>query len=99
MLCCEGHGCSLVPCFGHGCGRRHAHSEVYESTLFEAAAAALGSFRKEGWADKALTPNAILRVEVQIPPVIHEVPVKTIKQWLTAPSASPKEQVTKQRLR
>jgi hypothetical protein len=53
-----------------------AHSvEVSAASLYEAEAAALRAFRAEDWAADALTPNAMLRVEVQLPPVVHDVPV------------------------
>ena len=45
------------------------HVEVQASTLFEAGAAAVAAFRQEGWAAAALTPNAVLHIEVQLPPI------------------------------
>jgi hypothetical protein len=45
--------------------------EVRATTLFEAAAAAVAVFRQEGWGAEALTPNAMIRVEVLLPPVVH----------------------------
>ena len=75
-----------------------AHSvEVQASTLFEAAAAALGLFREQGWSADALTPNAVLRVEVQLPPTVHDVPLKAVEQWLRSPSSSPRELAAKRR--
>ncbi len=73
--------------------------EVQASSLYEAAATALTAFRQQGWAADALTPNAILRVEVQLPPVVNHVPLKAVEKWLRAPSTSPKEAVAKQSLR
>jgi hypothetical protein len=35
-------------------------------------------FPQQGWAADALTPNAILHVAVQLPPVIHDVPLKEV---------------------
>jgi hypothetical protein len=72
---------------------------VQGETLFEAAAAAIAAFRSESWATDALTPAAILRVEVQLPTIIHDVPLKAVEKWLTEASASPKEAVIKDRLR
>jgi hypothetical protein len=66
-------------------------------TLFEAAAAAVAAFRQEPWAADALTPSAVLRVEVQPPPVVHEVPLKAVDRWLKAPSTSPQESAAKRR--
>jgi hypothetical protein len=70
---------------------------VNGSSLFEAAAAALAAFREQGWAAAALTPTAILRVEIQMPAVVHEVPLKAIERWLRSPSASPREALAKRK--
>jgi hypothetical protein len=61
------------------------------STLFEAEAAAVAAFRHQGWATDALTPNAVLHIEVQLPPITHDVPLKAIGRWLRTPSVSPRE--------
>ena len=60
---------------------------------------ALAAFRQEGWAAEALVPGAVLRIEVQLPPVIHEVPIKALERWGQAPSSSPKEYAAKRLLR
>ena len=75
------------------------HVEVQASTLFEAGAAAVAAFRQQGWAADALTPNAVLHIEVQLPPITHDVPLKAIERWLRTPSVSPKEEVVKRALR
>jgi hypothetical protein len=72
---------------------------VSASTLFEAAAEAIAVFRREPWAAHALTENAVLRIEVQAPPVIHDVPLKAVERWRNGPSPSPKEFAAKRRLR
>ena len=72
--------------------------DVQGSTLFEAAAAAVAIFRQQGWAAQALTANAVLRVEVQLPTVIHEVPLKAVERWLNEPTASPKDQLLRREL-
>lgn len=72
--------------------------DVQGSTLFEAAAAAITSFRQQGWAANALTGNAILRVEVQLPTVVHEVPLKAVERWLQSPTDGPKDRLLKQQL-
>jgi len=51
---------------------------VNGATLFEAAAAAIAIFRQEPWAAAALTRNAVLRIEVPLPPVVHDVPLKSV---------------------
>ena len=65
--------------------------QVQGETLFEAAARAVAAFRQQGWAADALTANAILRVEVHAPTVVHEVPMKAVERWLSASIVSPKE--------
>ena len=54
-------------------------------------------FREQGWAAEALKPNTVLRVEVQPPATVHDVPLKAVEQWLRSPSTSPKEQMLKRR--
>ncbi|MEP6592774.1 MAG: hypothetical protein ABJC51_03735 [Acidobacteriota bacterium] len=71
---------------------------VQGATLYEAAAAALAAFRSEAWAANALTPNAVLNVEVQAPAVLHTVPLRAVERWLQAPSTSPKDQAVKRAL-
>lgn len=79
-------------------GITHSTTVTGES-LFEAAARAIATFRQEAWATEALTPNAILHVEVQLPAVIHDVPLKAVEQWANGPSISPREQPSKGALR
>lgn len=69
--------------------------EVRAETLFEAAAAAVRIFRAEAWAASALTPAAILRVEVRAPAVVHTVPISALERWRRSPSISPKERLAK----
>jgi hypothetical protein len=71
--------------------------QVQGETLFEVAARAMAAFREEGWAADALTPSAILRVEVYLPTVVHEVPLKAVERWLRSPS-SPKEMTIKRNI-
>ena len=75
------------------------HVEVQASTLFEAGAAAIAAFRQQGWAADALTPTATLHIEVELPPIAHDVPLKAIERWLSKPSVSPKEEMGKRTLR
>ena len=60
-------------------GVRHSVT-VSAGSLFEAAAAGVAAFRREGWAATALTSNATVRVKVQPPPVVHDVPLETIER-------------------
>ena len=71
--------------------------DVHAATLFEAAAAAVASFRHQQWAAPALTPNAIIRVEVALPPVVHDVPLKALDRWLDSPSTSPRDDLLKRK--
>ena len=68
--------------------------EAEGASLFEVAAAAVRVFRSEGWTD-ALTPNAVLHIHVQLPPVVHDVPLRAVERWLNAPSVSPGESLAK----
>jgi hypothetical protein len=70
---------------------------VQGASLYEAAAAAIAAFRTEAWAADALTPNAVLNVEVLAPPVLHAVPLKAVERWLRSPNASPREMAIKRR--
>ena len=69
--------------------------QVQGASLYEAAARAVAAFREQGWATDALKPNATLRVEVHLPPVIHEVPVAAVERWLRSPNRSPGEALVK----
>jgi hypothetical protein len=78
-------------------GTTHSVS-VHAETLFEAAAAAVGAFRQEPWAAEALTPNAVLRVEVQPPPIVHDVALKAVDRWVNGPTVSPSQRSAKRRV-
>lgn len=71
---------------------------VQASSLFEAAAAAVAQMRQEGWTG-TLPPDAVLRVEVQLVPVVHEVPLKALERWANGPSVSPKQKLLQQPFR
>jgi hypothetical protein len=72
--------------------------EIQASTLFEAAAAAVAAFREHGWAAEALTPAARLRVEVQLPSIVHEVSLGAVERWLRSSSRSPRETALKRKV-
>ena len=72
------------------------HVEVQAASLFEAGAVAIAAFRQHGWAIDALTPAATLRIEVRLPPIAHDVPLKAIERWQRTPSASPRDAVARQ---
>ena len=79
-------------------GIRHSVT-VSAASLYEAAAAAIAAFRQEPWSAPALTPNAVLRVEVQPPPIRHDVPVRSVERWANAPAISPSERLAKRSVR
>ena len=62
---------------------------VEAETLFEAAALGIAAFREQGWAAGALTPNAVLRIEVHLPTVVHEVPLKSVERWAASSEHQP----------
>ena len=77
-----------------------AHAvEVQGSSLYEAAAAALAAFKQHAWSGSALTPNAVLRIEVLAPPVVHDVPLRAVERWLQSPATSPKDRLIRQHSR
>ena len=69
--------------------------EVQASTLFEAEATTVAVFRHQGWAVDAITSNAMLHIEEQLPSNSHDVPLKAIERWLRKPNVSPKDEVAK----
>jgi hypothetical protein len=69
--------------------------EVEAETLFEAAALAMRTFKHHD-----CEPGPITKLEVEIRSAItHTVTPKRIHQWLHGGAKSPKEAVTKERLR
>jgi hypothetical protein len=72
--------------------------EVQASRIFDAAASGVARFRDEGWID-TLGPDAVIRVEVQLPPVVHDVPVQALKRWASGPGIGPKQELLKRPLR
>jgi hypothetical protein len=73
--------------------------DVTAATLLEAAAQAVTMFEQEGWASDALTANAVLHVEVVLPPVVHHVPLKAVQKWRASPTTSPREQAIKRAIK
>jgi hypothetical protein len=79
-------------------GIRHS-VEVAASSLYEAAALAIGEFRRCGFMADAPGPATRLTVSVKAPATSHEVPVRKIDAWLQSGGRSPNEQPLKVRLR
>ncbi|HEV7746400.1 MAG TPA: hypothetical protein VGO56_15495 [Pyrinomonadaceae bacterium] len=75
-------------------GIRHT-LEVEAESLYEAAALAIGAFKQHDW-----EPGDLAKLEVEIRNVItHTVTPKRLQEWLKGGARSPKEGVTKERLR
>lgn len=75
-------------------GLRHA-VEVNGESLYEAAALAVRTFRQHNCA-----PGELSKIEVEVrSSITHTVTLKKIQSWLQAGARSPKEAVTKERLR
>ena len=69
--------------------------EVDAESLYEAAVLAIRTFRQHG-----CEPGLVTRLDVQVrTAVTHTVTLQKIEAWLSAGSRTPKEAVTKQRLR
>ena len=68
--------------------------QANHTRCFCGAAVAEGGRRAD-----VLTPNATLHIEVQLPPIAHDVTLKAIERSLRAPSVTPKEEVVKRTLR
>jgi len=75
-------------------GLRHT-VEVDAESLYEAAVLAIRTFRQH---DCAPGPSSSLEVEVRTS-VIHTITLRRIHQWLDIGARTPKEAVTKERLR
>jgi len=75
-------------------GLRHS-VEVEAGSLYEAAVLALRTFTQHDCA-----PAEMTKLEVEIrSSVIHETTVRRVREWLRGGARSPKEAVTKERLR
>jgi hypothetical protein len=72
--------------------------EVTGTSVFEVAAAGIAQMREEGLMEP-LVPTAMIRVEVQLAPVVHELPLKALQRWANGPSVSPKQELLKRPLR
>ncbi len=75
-------------------GLRHT-VEVDAESLYEAAALAIRAFKQHDW-----EPGDLSKLEVEIrSSITHTVTPKRLREWLSGGSRSPKEAVTKERLR
>ena len=75
-------------------GLRHS-VEVEAASLYEAAVLAFRTFNLHECA-----PAEMTKLEVEIrSSVVHETTVRRVREWLSGGARSPKEAVTKERLR
>lgn len=75
-------------------GIRHT-VEVQADSLYEAAVLGVKTLREHDCA-----PGDISKLEVEIrSSITHEITLKKVRQWLSGGAKSPKEAVTKERLR
>jgi hypothetical protein len=75
-------------------GIRHT-AEIQADSLYEAAVLAVKTFREH-----ECPPGEITKLEVEIrSAVTHEVTIKKVRQWLNGGAKTPREAVTKERLR
>jgi hypothetical protein len=75
-------------------GIRHT-VEVQADSLYEAVVLGVKTLREHDWA-----PADISKLEIEIrSSVTHEITLKKVRQWLGGGARSPKEAVTKERLR
>jgi hypothetical protein len=72
--------------------------DVQGTSVFEVAAAGITLMREERWIE-ALPPDAVVRVEVQVAPVVHDVPLAALERWANGPSLSPRQELLKRPLR
>jgi hypothetical protein len=87
---------TCVVAFQDTSGVGHA-AEVSAESLYEAAVLGIRAIREE-WAEE---PVAMTRIEVQVkaPAVTHEITFKQLRDWLQGTCRSPKERLTKNRLK
>ena len=77
-------------------GFRHS-AEIQADSLYEATVEGIKAISQE-WGEQP-GPATPIAVEVKAPTIIHELTLKQIQQWLESGCNSPKEKVTKDRLR
>ena len=76
-------------------GIRHTVEIEEAGSLYEAAALAIHAFQKH-----QCEPGDVSTLEVEVrSSVVHTVTPRKVRQWLNGSSKSPKEQITKSRLR
>ncbi len=73
--------------------------EVTAASLFEAVALAVKAFRSAEWMESGPGGAAVLEVAVLHPVAKHSIPLAKLMSWLETNGRSPKEQISKQRLR
>src|ERR1700730_14880102 len=79
-------------------GLTHA-VEVSADSLYEAAALALAEFRRCGFTAVIPGPTARLAVAIKEPATTHELPKRTLRDWVESSAKGPRERVLKDRLK
>jgi len=77
-------------------GIRHS-AEIQADSLYEAAVEGIKAISQQ-WGEQP-GPVTPIAVEVKAPTITHELTLKQIQQWLDGACNSPKDKVTKDRLR
>jgi len=87
---------SCAVSFVSASGVKHS-AEVQAESLYEAAVEGVRAI-SEQWGQEPgpLTP---ISVEVKPPPVIHNLTLRQIRQWIGTNATSPKDKLAKQRLK
>jgi len=73
--------------------------QVTASTLYEAVALGLASFRAEEWVGGIPEGFQPVKVSVTNVPVEHTVTMNDFKVWLSSEGRSPREKTARQRVR
>jgi hypothetical protein len=74
-------------------------TEVMAESVYEAAIRVLHRFRKEEWSQQAAGEMMFLHVEVHEAPIVHQVKVKDVDDWLARPGGSPREMALREKLK
>jgi hypothetical protein len=73
-------------------------AEVTAETLYEAVALGLTAIRKSSWVED-IAQNFEVRVTVRDTPVEHSIAFRTFNQWLDRPGKTPKEIITRNKIK
>src|SRR5829696_1133820 len=71
--------------------------EVTAESVFEAAARALSTLRRDAWID-GIGPATRLEIEVPQPTITHTVTVQQLERWANGSAVNPDERIRKDQL-